>query len=67
VAFSSDGLTLAVSGTSKDIQLWDVASHKILRTVTGHTKPVTSLAFSPDGNTLASSSADGTIRLWRVR
>jgi WD40 repeat protein len=37
-----------------------------LRTLTGHTGWVTSVAFSPDGSLLASGSWDRTIKLWRV-
>jgi WD40 repeat protein len=35
--------------------------------LSGHARPVNSIAFSPDGATLASGSSDGTVRLWNVR
>jgi WD40 repeat protein len=48
------------------IHLYQVADGELLRTFTGHTAYVWTVAFSPDGKHLASGSADGTIRLWNV-
>ena len=38
----------------------------LLRTLSGHTDAVTSVAISPDGQTLASGSRDETIKLWNL-
>jgi WD40 repeat protein len=67
VAFGPDGQTLA-SSNHKDstIKLWDLATGKLRRTLTGHGGTVFGIAFSPDGQTLASASADETINMWEV-
>ncbi|MGO9234108.1 MAG: WD40 repeat domain-containing protein [Methylocella sp.] len=41
-------------------------SGQLLRTLTGHTNFVESVAFSPDGRTLASGAYDNAIELWDV-
>jgi WD40 repeat protein len=76
VAFSPDGRLLASGSCGKagfffpcvqgEIKLWDVASGREVRTLSGHTNWVTSVAFSPDGRLLASGSDDNTIKLWEV-
>jgi WD40 repeat protein/serine/threonine protein kinase len=50
------------------IELWDVSTGKLLRTLQGHTGPVTSLAFSPDGTMLASGSGVHELftRIWNI-
>ena len=65
VAFAPDNRTLAL-GMRRDVQVWDVAAKKRLRTLSGHTNWVGSVSFAPDGKTLASGSSDKTARLWPV-
>ena len=45
----------------------DAGTGNYIRTLSGHTGPVSSVSFSPDGSTLASGSWDATIRLWDAR
>ena len=66
IVFSTDGKTLAAGIEPNTIDLWDVASGQLLRTLSGHTDSVTGVAFSADGKTLVSGSDDNTIKLWDV-
>jgi len=43
-----------------------VSDGSLIRTLSGHTDDVYSVAFSPDAEVLASGSRDNTIKLWRV-
>jgi len=73
VVFSPDGRLLASGSCARwdgyfcregEIKLWEVATGSVVRTLTGHTDTVRSVAFSPDGQLLASGSDDRTIKLW---
>ncbi|MGD9368042.1 MAG: hypothetical protein PVH87_20245, partial [Desulfobacteraceae bacterium] len=48
-SFSPDGTTIVSASNDKTLRLWDVASGKLLRTLSGHESWVISASFSPDG------------------
>jgi Flp pilus assembly protein TadD len=47
-----------------EVELWDVADGRAVRTLRGHSHLVTGLAFSPDGTRLASAGHDHVMKLW---
>jgi len=61
-----DGKTVLIGSYDKTAKLWDMASRTTLRTFSGHTNAVVSVAFSPDGRYALTGSADQTARLWEV-
>jgi WD40 repeat protein len=56
-------ILLVAAGNSGQVGL---SQGQPVRTLTGHTGYVRSVAFSPDGRLLASGSRDETIKLWEV-
>jgi eukaryotic-like serine/threonine-protein kinase len=65
IALSRDGALLATTEWlgSPSIDLWDLKVRRRVRTVRGHTRPITAMTFAPDGR-LASSSSDKTVKFW---
>ena len=63
ITYSPDGKWL-VSARHEEIKIWDATTGKEIRTLRGHTRPVTALSFSGDGKRLASASMDETVRIW---
>ena len=48
------------------IDIWNVDTSKLHKTMKGHTGPVLSLAYSPNGQYIASGSVDHTVRVWHA-
>ena len=66
VAFSPDGSRIATAEDDASIRIWSSETGRLVNTLTGHLRRVTSVAFGPDGHRLLSGSNDSTVRLWDV-
>lgn len=64
VAFSPDDRLLASGGDDRTVRVWDVATGRLLATMTGHSQKVFTVTFSPDGSRIVSGGNDQVIRFW---
>ncbi|HYV37333.1 MAG TPA: WD40 repeat domain-containing protein [Gemmataceae bacterium] len=65
IAYSPDGKHLASGNLTEPIQLWDVATGKVVRRFEQQQGGM-ALKFSADGKTLACGTMDGSVRQWQV-
>lgn len=64
VVFSHGGARLFSSGYDGTVREWDLARHRLVRTVGAARGTLWTLAIAPDGSRLASAGEDATIHLW---
>ena len=65
VSWGSDGKHLAIGTSAAEVQIWDVAAVRQVRTLRGHLARVSTLGWS--GTTLASGSRDNHVLMHDVR
>jgi WD40 repeat protein/tetratricopeptide (TPR) repeat protein len=69
VDWSGDGSLLLTGGTAGGVNqteamLWDARSGEPVRTLSGHTADIESVAFSPDGGRAVTTAADNRAIVW---
>jgi WD40 repeat protein len=63
-AFSPDGRRIVTGSSQGTAKVWDAASGRELRTLTGHSDWILSAAFSPDGQRIITGSGYRTAGIW---
>ena len=64
VAVTPDGKRAVSASEDQTLKVWDLASGRELRTLTGHSDSVTAVAVTPDGQRAISASKDQTLKVW---
>jgi WD40 repeat protein len=63
---SQDEKMLVTGGADKALNLWEVATGRLLGHLRGHTSDVESVEFLPNGRFVISASEDNSVRIWSV-
>ncbi len=64
MACSKKGPFVAVGCVDKNVELWDIEKPKIVKTFSGHTHLILTVAMSEDEKYIASGGVDKTIKVW---
>jgi WD40 repeat protein len=66
VAFSSGSRLVAAATAEHTATVWELVTGQQLHTLSGHTRPIRSLAFTYDDQYLVTGDAGQTIKVWEV-
>jgi WD40 repeat protein len=72
-SFNPDGTIIAstsnfgYNGLAYNIELWSFPDGLLLKSLSGHTGRITSIAINATGDILASGSSDKTVKLWNLK
>jgi WD40 repeat protein len=71
LALHPDGHRALVAGTDDTIEVWDIATRALLRTMTGHTDWLNGVALHPGGSWAVSAAGgqyerDCTVKVWDI-
>lgn len=64
--YSADGKHLYIAFENGDVQIWDLGSKRVVRTINAHHDAATALAVARDGSGIYSASEDSLAKRWDV-
>ncbi|VUC27847.1 unnamed protein product [Clonostachys rosea] len=64
IAFSADDTSMVFGSDDSTVQIWDLATGTLRRSLEAHTGEVTSVACAHNGKLIASGDVDGKVNLW---
>jgi len=64
---TADGKYVIATSRDHNLYVWDIASKKLIRALTGHTGKVNDAAVSRDGKYLVSGGDDEFVRVWDLQ
>lgn len=67
IKYSPDGKTLAVGSGDGEIKFFDPESLHLKYTLSGHFKPILSVAFNKENKYLVSGSSDQMVKVWNLQ
>ncbi|KAJ3117513.1 hypothetical protein HDU96_006442 [Phlyctochytrium bullatum] len=66
ICVTADGRRAVTGGSDHGVHVWDVAGRCLIKTLKGHSAPVTSCTLSKDNQRIYSGSIDNTVRVWSL-
>ncbi len=66
LTIDASGQWLACGGDDAEVELWNLSRGTCDRILSGHSKPIWTVAFAPCGTELMSAGEDETIRIWTL-
>ncbi|HEY0455443.1 MAG TPA: DUF1549 domain-containing protein, partial [Verrucomicrobiae bacterium] len=67
IDLSSDGKFLATASGDKLIKVWEIASHKEIAQLEGHTTQVLGVAFNTNATQVISCGVDKQLKVWDIK